>query len=594
MKLPIPRPSTRSARALALVAAALFARTLAAQDAPECPDGRISQVFVDNRSVFDSEAGKRDSRFAWAFRLANRAHIRTREEVIRRELLFEEGSCYDPALLLDSERILRSTSFIADADVFAVRQPDGTTHVVVETRDEWSTRLEPQVESGEVGLRGLELLEDNLLGRGQRVSAFIKERQGERVFGASFATRQLFGTHADADLSLSRTPVGFAVQQRLAWPFRGEAGRFAFRQQVEHEENNFEFWVPDADGRPRRFLFPEERRTFDVGTVFRLGQRGNLTLFGVALAGDWTVYPRDSLTSSQGNPITIPLPGGGQVFGLDSVSSMRLVFLAGQRNVWFERRRSLDAVRGAEDVRLGVEAEVGIGRSLSALSSDDDLAVDVGFFAAGELPGGVLAGVRLVGEGRRDYAAPVGSFEWRNLFAQADGWAYWRPGPDSRYTWVASALMDGGWRTTVPFQLTLGSRAGLRGYRPHAFMGERRAVATLEHRAYLGWPYPHLFDLGSAAFVDVGKIWQGGDLYGRESPVQASAGVGLRVAFPPGSRRTYRLDIAAPVAPSFQPGRIQVSLGIGQAVGRSAVDDHPQIRRSSRRALSASLFSFPN
>jgi hypothetical protein len=564
-----------------------------AQDA-ECPDGRISQVFVDNRSVLDADAKNPGSCFSWAHRLVNRAHMRTREVVIRRELLFEEGSCYDRALLLDSERILRSTSFIADADVFAVRQPDGTTHVVVETRDEWSTRLEPQVESGEVGLRGLELREDNLMGRGQRVSAFIKERQGERVFGSSFATRQLFGTHADAELSLARTPVGYAVQQRLAWPFRGEAGRFAFRQQVEHEENNFEFWVPDEDGRPRRFLFPEERRTFDVGTVFRLGQRGNLTLFGVALAGDWTVYPRDSLTSSQGNPITIPVPGGGQVFGLDSVSSMRLVFLAGQRNVWFERRRSLDAVRGAEDVRMGVEAEVGIGRSLSALSTDDDLAVDVGFFAAGELPGGVLAGVRLVGEGRRDYAAPVGSFEWRNLFAQADGWAYWRPGPDSRYTWVASAMMDGGWRTTVPFQLTLGSRAGLRGYHPHAFMGERRAVATLEHRAYLGWPYPRLFDLGSAAFVDVGKIWQGGDLYGRESPVQASAGVGLRVAFPPGSRRTYRLDVAAPVAPSFQPGRIQVSLGIGQAVGRSAVEDHPQIRRSSQRALSTSLFTLTN
>lgn len=596
-RLPNPRPRTRSIRALALLAAALFPHALAAQDAPadECPGGRISQVFIDNRSVFDSEAGRPGSRFGWAFRLANRAHIRTRDQVIRRELLFKEGDCYDAALLQDSERILRSTSYIADADVFDVRQPDGTTHVVVETRDEWSTRLEPQMESGEVGLRGLELREDNLLGRGQRVSAFIKERQGERVFGASFATRHLFGTHTDAELSLARTPVGYSVQQRLAWPFRGEAGRWALREQFEHEENNFEFWVPDADGgRPRRFLFPEQRRAFDVGTVFRLGRRGNLTLFGVALAGDWTVYPRDSLRMSDGGEVTIPLPGGGKVIGLDSVSSLRLVFLAGQRNVWFERRRALDAVRGAEDVRLGVEAEVGIGRSLSAISTDDDLAIDLGFFAAGQLPGGVLAGVRLVGEGRRDYAAPVGSFEWRNLFGQADGWAYWRPSAESRFTWVAAAAVDGGWRTTVPFQLTLGSRAGMRGYRPHVFMGERRAVATLEHRAYLGWPYPRLFDLGSAAFVDVGKIWQGGDLYGGESPVQASAGVGLRVAFPPGSRRTYRLDIAAPVAPHFDPGGIQVSLGIGQAVGRSAADDHSQIRRSSRRALSASLFSFPN
>jgi hypothetical protein len=593
--LPIPRFFPQLVGTLALAAGVLVPCALRAQDGAadaECPGGRISQIFVDNRSVFDTEAGRPGSRFGWAFRLANRAHFRTREEVIRREILFREGSCYDPALLEDSERILRSTSFIADADVFGVRQPDGSTHVVVETRDEWSTRLEPQVEGGEVGLSGLELREDNLLGRGERVSAFIKERQGEQVYGAAFGTRQLMGTHIDAELSLARTPVGYEVQQRLAWPFRGESGRFAFREQIEHEDNNFEFLAPDVDGRTRRYLFPVKRRTFDVGTVFRLGERGNLTLFGLALAGDRTVYPSDSLRASDGS--TVRIPGGGEVLGLDTVSSMRVVFLAGQRNVWFERRRSLDAIRGAEDVRLGVEVEAGVGRSLPAFSSDDDLAVDVGFTAATDLPGRVLAGMRLVGEGRRDFAAPVGSFEWANLFGQLDGWAYWRPSDESRFTWVAAASADGGWRTTVPFQLTLGSRSGLRGLRPHVYSGERRAVFTLEHRAYVGWPYPRLFDLGTAAFVDAGKIWRGDDQYGRNSPLLASAGLGLRVAFPPGSRRTYRLDIAAPMAPSFEPGRVQVSLGIGQAIGRSAVDDHSQIRRSSRRALSASLFSFPN
>jgi hypothetical protein len=37
-----------------------------------------------------------------------------------------------------------------------------------------------------------------------------------------------------------------------------------------------------------------------------------------------------------------------------------------------------------------------------------------------------------------------------------------------------------------------------------------------------------------------------------------------------------------------------VTLGIGQAVGRGAAANHSQIRRSSRRSISASLFSFPN
>ena len=574
---------TRSLCALSL-AAGLPALPAAAQ---ECPDGRITQVAVVRRPLLDAGAG---SRLGWAYRLVDRAHVHTREVVIRRELLFAEGACYDPALLADSERILRGAPFIADADVFAVRQPDGAVHVFVETRDEWSTRLEPQMESGELGLRGVELREDNLLGRGERISAFVREAQGERVFGASFATRQLFGTHADAEISLARTPVGIAVRQRLAWPFRGEAGRLALRQQLEHRESNFEFWVPDMDGRPRRFLFPEERRGFDVGAVLRAGSRGQRTLVGAALAGAWTVYPRDSLTR-RGAAASVALPGGGQVRGLDSISSVRVVFLAGRQHVRHVRRAALDAVRGAEDVRLGTEAEVGVGRSLAALSTDDDLAVELRLSAAGGLPGGVLAGATLGGEARRDYGAPAGTSDWRDLFAQADGWAYWRPGAESRYTWVASAGVDGGWRTTVPFQLTLGSRAGLRGYPPHAFMGESRAVATLEHRAYLGWPAPRLFDLGSAAFVDAGKIWRGGDLYGRESPVQASVGVGLRVAFPAGSRRTYRLDVAAPIAPAFRPGRLQVSLGLGQAVGRGAVEDHPQIRRSSRGVLGASLLN---
>jgi outer membrane protein assembly factor BamA len=119
-------------------------------------------------------------------------------------------------------------------------------------------------------------------------------------------------------------------------------------------------------------------------------------------------------------------------------------------------------------------------------------------------------------------------------------------------------------------------------------------VATLEHRAYLAWPFPRLFDLGSAVFVDAGRTWTGGDPFGRDSPVLVSAGAGLRVAFPPGSRRTYRLDFAFPVAPGFRPRAVQISVGTDQAVGRTAVDSDPQIDRSSRRPVNSSLFDYPN
>lgn len=593
------RPSPRLAAAPLALALLLTAPGMArgqeggAATPAECPDGRISLLFIDNHAVFDPSSPDLDPRFAWAYRTVNRLHVPTRESVIRREILFREGDCYSPELLLDSERILRSTSFIADADIYGIRQPDGTYHVIVDTEDEWSTRIEPEMDSRGGGLSGVSLREENLLGTGQRVSAFLGRDFEERVYGASYSTPQLLGSKLDAELSAGRTASGYAFEESLAYPFRGEAGRWAFRQRFEHADRYFDYRVGSEEGRVR-VLLPERRRSLDVGGVFRLGRRGNLTLLGMALTGEWIEYPGDARlmtrrTMGIADPrLTAPLGAA-----LDSVASVRAVFLAGQRNVYFVRRRGLDAVRGQEDVRLGVEVEMGIGRSLESFSTDDDLSLDFGVFLAGELPGGVVSGTRVLVEGKRDYEAPVGSSEWSNVFGQVNAWAYWRPSPDSRHTLLAALNGVGGWRVTVPFQTTLGAWSGLRGYPRHAFTGHRRAVLTLEDRVYLGWPLPQLFDLGGAAFLDVGRSWQGGDVYGTDSPFHVSVGAGLRAAFPPGSRRTYRLDVALPARSGAGVGDVMVTFAVGQAVGRDRRDD-AQVRRSSRRSLSASLFNFPS
>jgi hypothetical protein len=575
--------------------AALLPAAARAQSTPECPEGRISHIFVDNHAVFDASDPKLDPRFAWVYRTVNRLHVPTRESVVRREILFREGDCYSPELLLDSERLLRNTAFISSADVYGVRQADGTYHVVVDTEDEWSTRVEPEMSSREgSGLAGVKIREDNLLGTGQRVTAFVGEDLEERVYGASYRTPQLLGSPLDAEISVAKTPNGTRVEQAVAYPFRGEGGRWAFRQRFGHSDNYFQYRLQGEDRR-MRVLFPERRRSVDVGGVLRVGERGSLTLFGLALAGEWIAYPgevrlrrgRDSV------PQDPRLVDPAAAMGLDTVANVRAVFLVGQRNVHFVRRRALDAVRGTEDVRLGVEAEMGMGRSLAPFSTDDDLSVDLGLFLARELPGGVVSGGRMVLEGKRDFGAGEGSGEWRNLFGQLAAWSYWRPSPESRHTLVAALDAAGGWRVSVPFQTTLGAWSGLRGYPRHAFTGHRRAVLSLEDRMYWGWPFPQLFDLGSAVFVDVGRSWRGGDPYGEDTPFHTSAGVGLRVAFPPGSRRTYVLDAALPVRRGAGMGDVVVSVGIGQAIGRDHRDDR-QLRRSSRRALSASLFSFPN
>ena len=143
-----------------------------------CEAGRISNIFVDNRSIYeiiDSDP------LRWLYRLANALHINTTEGFILREVLFSEGDCLNPLLLDESYRILESYPFIATADVYPVAQPDGSYHVVIDTQDEWSTQFDLGV-SFDQGLQldRMNLTEENLLGRGVQAEVFLRRRREQR------------------------------------------------------------------------------------------------------------------------------------------------------------------------------------------------------------------------------------------------------------------------------------------------------------------------------------------------------------------------------------------------------------------------------
>ncbi len=580
---------SRSCLVLLLLLLGLLPAAAGAQESEECRLGRISELFIDNRSVFDLSDPDQDDRFQWAFRLANRLHVPTREEVIRRELLFDVGDCLDPALMEESERILRRSAFIARVDIFAVRQPDGSNHVVVDTQDDWSTKVEVQMEQG-TGMRpsGFRVGEDNLFGTGRRVSAFYLRSFEERVYGATYLDPQLFGTRWQAGAEAGRTQLGYLFSESLIYPFVGETGRWGVRQEVRHHDRYLEFLSEREEGLVG-VLFPERRRGFDLGAAIRRGRPGRLTLLGAMLAGEWISYPGEARLSSDDGTELDSLPSFP---GMDSVGSVRAMLLTGRRNVYYVRRRALDSVTGTEDVRLGLEVELGVGRSLAWLSTADDVSLDFGLFGAGEVMPGLLAGTQLRLEGKHEASALAEGDTWRDVFGQFDAWVYLRPSDESRHTWVAALAAAGGWNTRVPFQLTIGGATGLRGYPRHIFPGAQRAVISLEQRSYLGWPFPQLFDLGTVAFVDAGRTWAGDVPFGVDSPVRANVGLGLRGALPPGSPSTFRLDLAAPIQSSLRVSDLVLSLGFGHAIGRQVRED-PQLRRSSRSGISTSLFTRP-
>jgi len=98
----------------------------------------IATIRIDREDVFDLDnPDERHLPFIWADRL----HVETREYVIRRELLFQEGDPADPDVLYESERNLRRLVFLHDnTRIETVARDDGRVDVIVHTRDIWTTR----------------------------------------------------------------------------------------------------------------------------------------------------------------------------------------------------------------------------------------------------------------------------------------------------------------------------------------------------------------------------------------------------------------------------------------------------------------------
>jgi hypothetical protein len=157
-----------------------------------------------------------------------------------------------------------------------------------------------------------------------------------------------------------------------------------------------------------------------------------------------------------------------------------------------------------------------------------------------------------------------GSFE--NSISEGSLLAVWRPVRNVAQTVVGRVALSLGNALDRDFQLAADGATGLRGYRLHAFTGDRRLLVNVEDRVRITPELLHLFEIGAAAFVDAGYAWPVGAPM-RLSDMRVDAGVGLRIALPRASRLgIFRLDLAYALRPDLQGRRgFLVSFSSSQA-----------------------------
>jgi hypothetical protein len=380
------------------------------QEGAGCPQGQVSRIFIDNHSVFDPASLPDDSRIRWAYRLANRIHVRTRPDFIEAELLLSVGDCYDPGLTRESARILREFRFVASADVFSVPQEDGSRHLVVETRDEWTTKFAGDITfDGGMKLRGVSLMEENFLGRGISLGAYFVDVDERREVGGRFEIPRLRGSNWDLSTSAGRTRVGTTWSQAVLHPFVGEVGTFAFRQRGSSRRDLFTWNLPM--GPPwTQLVAPLEVGSLEVTGARRFGTSGRFFLVGGGISREWVRPGGTALVEGviagafddrRQVPDSVALPLRSQ---LETREATRLNVLLGVRRVAYVERRGLDALTGVQDVPVGREALLSVGPAVGGSGPMD-------VFVRGDLFGGVSSGpwvgqLYLSLEGRQEAAGP--------------------------------------------------------------------------------------------------------------------------------------------------------------------------------------------
>lgn len=521
----------------------------------ECPAGRIASIQLESVEVFDLGEVGEGSFLRGVFRTANRIHIDTSEGYIRSELLFKEGDCYDPFLLEESARILRSRVFIRWAQATAEPQPDGNVAVRVRVQDDWTLKVGLGLSLDEgVNLEELLLQENNLLGRGFTVAiARVQAREVlENYF--KFSAPRLFGTPWSFDGTAGKTRQGPFVEEILSLPFGSEVDRTGFKQVYSFREDYFPYSTSGVEN-PTHVLVPFRRQFAQLTLARRFGKPGSLWVLGGGVSRENLDFPEgpDGIRVVVDEEFRDLLPATEAEVGATRgqtrpLSATRVSLFGGFRNIDYVLREGLDAVLAAQDVKVGSEVTVSVGPSVPVFAQSDDAEdvygqVDLFWGAA---PGSWVFNAMAQAGGRHVRTAEDGREGWRDILSEVDLKAYFKPAWLRTHTLVGHVSAARSWSMDRPFQLTIGGREGVRGYSQDAFPGGRRFLASVEDRFPVA--SSEALDAGLVIFGDLGRVWGQDVPYGTDSGWRSAVGVGVRANLPGGALRTMRADLTYPLS----------------------------------------------
>ena len=489
----------------------------------------ITAITFERNNVFDlTEKG-----VFWLHRFANNTHMISKEATIRDDLLFTENTPLNLAELAETERLLRSRRYLRDAKIEVIHYCADTNSVVVQvsTWDNWS--LLPKIDWSSEGGKSeysLGIAEDNLLGSGNQIQLDYAKDSERTGYLLSFASPNIFGSFWNTSLSYANNSDGENYHIGLQRPFYRLDSSWALNVDLaKNKEQVTEYLLAESINE-----YDRTRNEFESSVGLKLpelGQSIQRLLVGLTL---------EDVAFDEQLGTRLQLPEDR------NLSSLWLEYQLLQDD--FKKLYNINQFNRVEDINAGWQLRVRLGLLQSWLGADDSgLQLHLGAAKAWQLQTDTWLFSEL----------SYHQLDWRNtqqtllhLSLQLNH------ALNARNSIVVSISAERGRNLFADESLYLGGDSGLRAFPLYYQRGDNRMVATAEYRHYTDWNLWQIFDVGFAAFTDVGRSWGGSAQQPQALPPQTTlddkvllgVGIGIRLLSSHSSRGTMiHIDLTRPV-----------------------------------------------
>jgi outer membrane protein assembly factor BamA len=503
---------------------------------------KIRRIEIKVREIFD------ESGVELFYRATNALKIQTKENIVRRELLFKEGDTFDPFLIEESERNLRNLSFLREAKISLVEDGEWVD-LVVQVQDTWT--LFPFLafnSGGGTSRSGVGIAENNLLGYGKKTELLYAKDEGRQKIEAIWQDPRLFGSYQQLTAAHFQRSDGDRTFLSYGRPFRSVIEQYAWSSQADAFDLVGRLFAAGEE----RYIFRQKQRYLQGGFTTSYGDPKHLRRrynFGYIFEDqDFSQAEKEDFEDIElefnprlNNSELLPADRrfSGPVFGYQQITQN------------FISTNYIDRFQRVEDYNLGNEFNFSFQVAPEFFDSIRDTALinfgdsqgikfsDTAFLRAG------ISGAFRTDEQGIDNAILKAELKFYKICGNSNPQDLFYFG---RHTIAANLSLDLGEDLDRDFEFILGANNGLRGYADRSFTGDHRIVLNLEDRMHFVDEVLRLVSVGGVVFFDAGGVSREslGDIL--KDNLYADFGLGLRFGLTRSSGGSVvRVDLAFPL-----------------------------------------------